>query len=265
MPDYFPHLKHGLGTQFPIRRSTKYRTVVNAGDLATNLRASDPGAKRIAWWLRYRGLDDDEVGSLQNLFRAVRGPLRPFVFLDPEDNLIAESEDLSKAVWQKSPGLTMGTAGSTPAETQLAYQLSASGGPAEIAQTVAAPASYRWLLSVFARSGSGSAVTLFVRSSSGEESSTMALTSQWKRYSFGGQFWTSGEGIDVGLRLGSGSTAEVAGFQLESQIAPSRYKASGAHNGVYNDARFSQDSIRVTTVAPNCHQVNLIITAPLPE
>ena len=33
MSHYYPHLNEGIAAQFPIRRTTRYRTVVNANDL----------------------------------------------------------------------------------------------------------------------------------------------------------------------------------------------------------------------------------------
>lgn len=265
MPHYFPYFNGGIGSQYPIRRTTRYRTVVNANDLTTSLRATDPGARRIAWWLRYQGLSDSEVASLEGLFRTVQGPLDPFVFLDPESNLLTHSEDLGNPVWRKSPGLTVAPSASSPIETEQAFYIAtAPGQPGEIVQSVAAEASHRWVISVFARSAAGNAATLFLRSSNGEQSLAHTLSSQWKRYSFGGQFWSSGEGIEAGLRLNGSANAEVTGFQLETQCAASRYKRSATYGGIHPDARFSQDTLRVTTLASNCHQVALIITAPLP-
>lgn len=266
MPNYFPHLNEGIGAQFPIRRTTRYRTVVNANDLTTNLRATDPGARRIAWWLRYQGLADNELASLQNLFRAVRGPLDTFVFLDPEANLLSYTEEPEHAVWQKTAGLAIASAPFAPPQTERACRLTTlPGQPAEIYQAVSATASHRWVLSVYARAAAGGTITLVLRSSNGEQSITHTLDSQWKRFSFGGQFWNSGEGVEAGLRLNGSASLDVTGFQLETQCAASRYKRNGADCGVHPEARFSQDSMRVTTLAPNCHQVAVIITAPLPD
>lgn len=265
MPHYFPHLNEGIGAQFPIRRTTRYRTVVNASDLTTSLRATDPGARRIAWWLRYHGLSDGEMDSLQSFFRAVRGSLDSFVFLDPEANLLAHSEDLEEQVWQKTAGLTVAAAPTSPVEAAQAFRLStAPGQSAEIYQAINADASYRWVASAYARAAGGGTATLFLRSASGEKSFTHVLDSQWKRFHFGGQFWSAGEAVEAGLRLTGGASADVTGFQLEAQCAPSRYKRSGPQGGVYPEARFAQDSMRVTTLAPNCHQTALIVTAPLP-
>ncbi len=266
MPHYYPHLNEGIAAQFPIRRTTRYRTVVNANDLTTNLRASDPGAQRIAWWLRYQGLADNEMASLQSFFRTVRGPLDSFVFLDPEANLLAHSENLADPVWQSTAGLSVTPASAAPVEAEEAFRLtSAPGQPAQIYQTINADASYRWVLSVYARAAAGDSLTLFLRSANGEQSTTHVLESEWKRFHFGGQFWSSGDTVEVGMQLDGGTSADVTALQLETQCSPSRYKRSGPRGGVYSEARFAQDSVRFTTLAPNCHQAALIVTAPLPE
>ena len=266
MVHYFPHLNEGIGAQFPIQRTTRYRTVVNASDLTTSLRATDPGARRVAWWLRYHGLADSEMASLQNFFRTVRGPLDSFVFLDPESNLLTHSESLEEPVWQKSAGLTVAPALFAPAEAEQAFRLtSAPGQPAQIYQAITADASYRWVLSVYARAATGSALTLFLRSTIGEQSATYTLEDQWKRFHFGGHFWGSGDSVEAGLRLNGSANIDVTALQLETQCTPSRYKRSGSHGGVYPEARFAQDSIRFTTLAANCHQTALIVTAPIPN
>lgn len=266
MPSYFPHLNHGTGSQYPIRRTTRYRTVVNANDLTTNLRTTDPGSRRMAWWLRYQGLADSELAALTALFRDTRGPLRSFTYLDPEANLLSHSETLTNAAWQKSAGLSVSVAASNPDVAQSSCQLvSSPGQTAEIYQWLDVPASCRWVLSVYARSATPAQVSLFLRTAADERNRSFTLTSAWKRYSFGDQFWTSGEGLDAGFRMGGGATVEISALQLECQAAPSRYKRSDTQGGIYRDARFSQDTLRVTTLAANCHQISLIITAPLPE
>ncbi len=266
MPHYYPHLNEGIAAQFPIRRTTRYRTVVNVNDLTTGLRTSDPGARRIAWWLRYQGLADNEMASLQNFFRAVRGPLDSFVFLDPEANLLAHSENLADPIWQSTAGLSVTPAPASPVEAEQAFRLtSAPGQTAQVYQAVNADASYRWVLSMYARAVTSDSLTLFLRSAGDEQSMTYTLESQWKRFHFGGQFWSSGSGVEVGLRLNEGASADITAIQLEAQCSPSRYKRSSSLGGVYPDARFAQDSVRFTTLAPNCHQAALIVTAPLPE
>lgn len=265
MPYYFPHLDGGLSAQYPVRRVTRYRTVVNTEDLTTSLRAADPNERRLAWWLRYQGLTDGEAASLGNFFRAVKGPIESFVYLDPEANLLVHSEALEEAAWWKSAGLSIELSGTPPPEASGAFRLTAtSGQTAEIRQTIAAAASHRWMFSVYARSAAGGTVSMFLRTSGGEQSAERPLDSQWKRLSFGGRFWSSGEGLEAGLRLAGGASAEVTGFQLDNQCAPSRYKRNGAHGGVHSEARFSQDSLRITAIAPNRHQAAMIVTAPLP-
>ncbi|MCZ2156387.1 MAG: hypothetical protein LC114_21200 [Bryobacterales bacterium] len=265
MPHYFPPLQGGLGAQYPIRQVTRYRTVVNACDLTSSLRASDPGAQRLAWWLRYQGLAGSEAAALESFFRTVRGPMDSFVFLDPEANLLAHSEDLDEAVWQKSSGLVMVPAGAAPTGTNTAFQLHATPGQSgEIWQALPTLASYYWMFSFYARSAAGELVTAFLRTSAGEHTMAHRLDSGWKRLSFGDAFWNGEEGLEAGIRLNGGASVEVTGFQLETQWAPSLYKRSGRRSGIHTEAHFSQESLRITAVADNCHQASMIITAPLP-
>jgi hypothetical protein len=59
----------------------------------------------------------------------------------------------------------------------------------------------------------------------------------------------------------AGQSADVFGFQLEPQLAPSPYKLTFSESGVYPNAHFNDDTFTVTTVGPNRHQCMLTITA----
>ncbi|MCW5963469.1 MAG: hypothetical protein KIT83_05475 [Bryobacterales bacterium] len=264
MSVFFPQLRPGSALQYPLRKAVSYRTVVHPGDAVTNLRSADDGDRRVEWSLHLRGLNDAELASVQSLYRAMRGSHGEFVFLDPGGNLLARSEDLLAPVWSKSVGLSVAAAETAPSAAEAAFALqSQAGQSAELWQSLALPTNYHWLLSVYARAAVPAPLTLVLRSVHGEQQHPVTLTQAWRRYWFGGLWWPAGEGIDVGLRLPGNTAAEASALQLETQTSPAAYKRTTTANGAFTQARFLDDELHVTTLAPNCHQMNLRIGAPL--
>jgi len=241
-----------------------YRTAVHPADEVTGLRSADDGATRVQWALQLRCLSDLEMDAVQTLFRATRGAHGEFVFLDPEGNLLSNSESLLASVWGKSAGLEVTPAATAPASAEAAFAIAAPvSQTGEFWQSALLPTNYYWLLSAYARALTAVPFTLFIRSAHGEKQMTAPLSPTWKRFSFGGLWWPAGEGIDIGFRIPANRQAEVSALQLESQTAPSSYKRTTAVTGVFSNARFLDDSLRVTSLAPNCHQINLRIGAPI--
>ena len=99
---YFPQLATGTMCQFPSRKDTLERTVLNRAPGNSVVKMADPEAGSTRWELAYEGLTDDEISSLEDLFVACEGRLRTFMFVDPFGNLLRWTEDLSKPVWESS-------------------------------------------------------------------------------------------------------------------------------------------------------------------
>ncbi len=263
MPIFFPQLRPGSAMQYPLRKATSYRTVVHPKDRVQPLRSADEGSSRLEWNLQLRGLSDTELDAIETLYRTMRGPHGDFVFLDPDGNLLARSEDFTSPVWNKTASLSIGVADTSPSVAETAFTLqSASETGAEMWQSLELPTNYHWLLSVYARAQSPAALTLFVRSTHGIQQHTVTLSAEWRRYWFGGLWWPAGGGIDVGLRLPPNAQAEATAAQLETQTTPAAYKRTLAITGAYEQSRFMDESLRVTSLAPNCHQLHLRIGAP---
>ena len=96
---YYPQLTTGSIAQYPITRRNIRRTVVNALADGTQITMGDSGAAAVNWTLRYSHLTAIELNALQQLFASTYGRWQTFTFLDPTDNLLNWSEDLSQADW----------------------------------------------------------------------------------------------------------------------------------------------------------------------
>lgn len=266
MPLHFPQLRIGASGQFPLHRQIHSRTAFPFPNAPAPLRAADDRAGRVEWKLRLRGLSDDEIAKLQSLFRETRGGHESFVFCDPEDNLLVQSENLSAVAWLRSAGVATLSAVDFPEVAQSAWSLSApSVGLGELWQHADLPTDRYWTFSIYARADAAATLEMFVRSSHGERSRHVKLSSNWERYVLGGNGWPPGHGIDVGVRLAGGSIVQATAAQLDMQAAPAVYRPTFARCGVYPEARFKSPQLRITTIAPHCHQTDLYITAPLPE
>ena len=251
----YPQLTTGVISQFPIVKQRKQRTVVNALADGSAIKLADPAGATVGWELRYANLSDAEINALQQFFQAMEGSLNRFTFLDPAANLLAWSGDLSNAIWQAAPFLTLSGGLADPLGGNDAWQLMNSGaGMQTLTQTLNVPTGYTYCLSVYAFSSQPSTLQLQLGSSSMQAS----LTSQWSRYQVTGTGDPSANSIEFGIGLGPGATICVFGPQAEAQLGPSAYKASTG-GGVYTNARFRDDTFTFTTTGVNHHSATVNI------
>src|SRR5437870_4219017 len=129
----YPQLANGAVSQFPVRKRRRQRTVINRAADGSSIRLADPAGEVTEWLLEYSELSDDELTILQQFFASAEGALNGFTFLDPTANLLAWSEQLTNAVWQRGPLL------SAAAGAGLWHLVNSGGGAQAISQTISAP------------------------------------------------------------------------------------------------------------------------------
>jgi len=245
---YFPQLSSGATGQFPITRQRSARTVVNQSCQGYQVKLADPGAAITSWHLSFEEMSDEELAALEALFQAVGGRLTPFTFLDPVDNLLAWSEQQNQAVWQADPLLTLTGGVADPMGGTSAYQVSnPTAATLTLQQSINAPASLDYCLSLYARSDQSPQVWL-VRGSATE---ARAISPQWTRLISFGQLQDTADSISFGIALDPNTTVDIFGIQVEAQIAASLYKQTAETGGVYPNARFQDDTLTFTTVGPS--------------
>jgi len=261
---YFPQLASGGVGQFPIRRRAVRRTVMNACLDGRTVKLADPGASREEWELGLTGLTSEEWDALRSLFEAVEGRLGSFTFLDPTDNLLKWSEELSQAAWAIAPGLELTAGVGDPLGTTRATRITNSGGSAlSIQQTLAAPGGYQYCLSVWARSAEAGEVWLLRSSGSGPVKKQYKTWGAWSRLVYSTKIEDPSETVSFGLELGAGGTVEVFGFQVEAQRGASQYKRTASRGGVYVEAHFQDDVLNLTSEGPGEHSGVVRIRAGL--
>jgi len=253
---YFPQLASGATGQFPITRQRSARTVVNQSCQGYQVKLADPGAAITEWHLSFTEISDQELAALEALFQAVEGSLTPFTFLDPADNLLAWSGQQNQSVWQADPLLTLTGGVADPMGGTSAYQLSnPTGATLMLQQSINAPASLDYCLSLYASSGQSSRVWL-VRGSASE---ALPVGPQWTRLTSTGQLPGTADSISFGIALDSGATVNIFGFQVEAQIAASLYKQTAETGGIYPNARFRDDTFTITAIGPGRYSCELDI------
>ena len=227
--------------------------MTNTAADGSSIKLADPNGALTEWQLRYEGISDAELSALQTLFAVSEGSLNGFTFLDPSGNLLAWSEDLTNAVWSPGPLLTSTGGGADPFGGTNAFQLTNSGaGAQDMSQTLNAPAGYIYSLSVYVRATQATAVTLLL----GSDRAGAMAGPNWSRISFSGSS-SPAASILFGIELPPG-TIDIFGPQVEAQPAPSAYKKSTS-GGVYQGARFGDDTLSFTTTDVNRHSATVNI------
>lgn len=254
MPAY-PQLGSGALSQFPVRKHRWARTVVNRAADGSTIKLADPAAAVTEWLLTYTDLSDEEVASLRAFFVAAEGTLNGFTFLDPAGNLLAWSDQLDHAAWQKDPLLSLTGGVTDPRGGTGAWRLSNGGGGEQAAgQTLAAPGEYQYCLSAYVRSATTTSVGLWV----GSQAAGRVVTSEWTRIAWTCSGDAGATSVRFAMEIGAGDVVEVYGLQVEAQTAASGYKASG-RGGVYEDAHLGEDVLTITGTDVNRHSCTVKI------
>jgi hypothetical protein len=230
-----------------VQKQRRARTVVNRAADGSTIKLADPAGEVTEWVLTYTDLSDEEAAALRAFFSATEGTLNGFTFLDPVGNLLAWSDQLDQAAWQKDPLLSLTGGVTDPRGGALAWRLSNSGGAEQGAgQTVVAPGAYEYCLSAYVRAATATSVGL----TAGSQTARRAVASEWTRIAWTCSGDAQATSMRFGIEIGAGEVVEVYGLQVEAQTAASGYKASG-RGGVYEDAHLGDDVLTITSTDLN--------------
>jgi hypothetical protein len=261
---YFPQLTSGASAQYPFAKRRVHRTIVNLTPDGRLRRLSDPDFARIEWELKFNALTTEERTEIEEFFRAVEGRLGEFTFLDPTDNLLVRSGELTSTPWAKEPLLTLASGVTDPAGGEGATRIT-NPGPAsqKIEQIIHGPSWFQYSFSFYARSDSPVSLELLRTAGGSEESAVFPVNATWQRLTLSGKSPGSAESVAFGIRLGAQSSVEVYGMQAEAQPAPSTYRKTAARSGVYETARLDHDALVMVSEGPEEHSCTLRVVAPL--
>jgi hypothetical protein len=256
----FPQLSSGALVQYPIRKSTMVRTIKNIMADGSMLVTADPGAAQLVWTLTYVDLSTSDLDAIQTHFTACAGPLRGFTFLDPTDNLLLYSADLTGASWAVPSGIQIETGLPDPLGGSSGFGVTNAGSaPQLIVQTVAAPVNYQYCFSVYAASAYGGVFSLTRSSVNDQQTNTYTLTPKWARLCSSGSLNDSGIGISLAITVAPGQSLLLFGPQLEPQVAPSRFRPTYSNSGLYLNAHWAIPELVFTADAPNLFSTSFTI------
>jgi hypothetical protein len=176
--------------------------------------------------------------------------LRTFTFLDPTDNLLAWSEKLDEAAWQRDPLLQIAGGVSDPMGGTLAFRATnPSGASLRLLQTLNVPGSYYYGLSLYARSETAGTITLH----RGDQMSARAIGPGWNRLVYAAGSSGGGGTVAFGIEIPPGSVVDLFGIQVEAQTGASGYKKTTATAGIHTSTRFRDNILAFTSVGPGRH------------
>lgn len=248
---FFPQMMSGALAQYPIEKSRITRTIQNVLPDGTLILYSDASAGHLLWNLQYTELSSVDLNALQSHFLNCVGPLRAFTFIDPTDNMLTWSSDITQSVWNAPATLEIVSGVSDPTGGTAAFSITNNGQAAQgIQQTVAGPAGYQYVFSAYVSSPTSASVTLSRSGPSQSSSESFGTSTSWTRINSSGQLTDTGETFTVAITLAPGQQVNVYGPQLEAQLAPSRYRATFQSGGVYANAHWGVDQLPVIATAP---------------
>jgi hypothetical protein len=265
MPDlFFPQLSSGAVAQFPFSKQRTLRTIQNVLGDGSILLSPDPKASRTTWVLNLDELSPADTQAIQAHFAACVGPLRAFTFLDPSDNMLTFSSDLTNSVWSVSPNLQIGQSVADPFGGSTAFSVTNAGQtPQTLGQALAVPANYQYCFSVYVRAFGNSDVILNRRAAGDASSTSFACGISWSRIVSTGRLNDAGTALTVEIQLQPGQSLQLCGPQLEPQIEPSRYRPTASRSGVYANAHWASNQLWISADAPNSLATTLTIECAL--
>lgn len=258
--NFFPQLNSGAITQYPVEATKRFRTVINETDDGHQIRWSDASGQAIEWQCKYSDLHESEWNGLRDLHEVVEGRLQTFTFFDPMDNLLLRSEEFSHPVWIKDPFLAISSGIADPLGGNNACRLTSSGVlMQEMAQTVSAPGQYTACFSIWAR---GATFKLF-RTGGLLKQIDYPSTANWTRRVATFSGGSLSEASSFGVALAPGSAINIFGAQLELQPGASVYRKTSGRSGIYSNARFMDDRLSATVIAPDRFECTVRVCANL--
>ncbi len=249
--------------QYPLRKTRHLRTIVNTLADGTIIATPDASSGRLKWELIYQGLSPADLALLQTHFTLCSGPWQPFVFIDPTDNMLSDSSDLTTASWQVGSNLTVQSGATDPTGASGAFVVTNNGQIAEeVSQTLNVPAWYQYCFSVYIQSATPSHIELS-RQADSQHTATLPITASWARLTSSGQLTTQLTSFTVAVSLSPGQQITLFGPQLEPQIAPSQYRPTWGSGGVYPNAHWSVNTLTISADSPSLFNASCIIETNL--
>jgi hypothetical protein len=257
---YFPQLSTGALAQYPIKKTRLYRTITNVLADGSMFLAQDSGYSRSLWSLSYSGLSASDVQAIEAHFAACNGPLHEFTFIDPTENILLWSSDLSNAAWQTPSLINVRPGAIDPFGGSGAFIITNNGeNNQELVQTLNVPSGYTYCFSLYITSSQPTWVTLLRRGSRSAQLVQASAGQTWSRALSTGQLNDPGTQLTVGFSLLAGQQIVVFGPQLEAQPAPSQYRPTAQTSGVHLNSHWAVEQLSIAATGPDLYSTAFTI------
>ncbi len=261
---FFPQLTSGAVAQYPIRKTKTFRTVTNQMMDGNTLQFADGTGSHMLWTLEYAELDSVDIQQLKAHFTGCVGPFRGFTFIDPSDNMLSWSGDLTNSVWTVSPSVSIAANAADPDGGSSAWALTNNSQISTgVKQTLTVPANYQYCFSTYVRSSQGATVTLVRTGLNDQAPQVFTAGNGWTRIVSSGRLNDSGINLSVQISVEPGQEVDIHGPQLEAQVAPSRYRSTSEQGGIYANAHWSMNSFPVIATGPGQFATTISIESTL--
>ncbi len=183
-----------------------------------------------------------------------------FTFIDPTDNMLLWSSDLSNPAWQRSTLVSVEQDASDPFGGSGAFVVTNNAeGNQEFTQTLSVPAGFTYCFSIYIASSQQTTVTLIRRGDSVTQLLGVSAGQRWSRAISAGQLDDLGTEFTIGLRLSAGQQITVWGAQLEAQPAPSQYRRTAQRSGVHSNSHWAVEQLSIAATAPDLYSTAFTI------
>ena len=259
---FFPQMSSGAVAQYPIKKTRQVRTIQNVLPDGTLIQLPDPYASLASWQLNYTSLSEADLQAIQAHFQACLGPYHAFTFIDPTDNMLLSSSDLTGSPWLNSGSLRVANNFPDAMGGSQAFQLTNIGqASGSLTQSLTVPANCQYCFSLYVSSIAPSVISIALSGPSANTAKTYTIGSTWTRIVSSVRLNDPGTAFSVALDVPAGQQIQVFGPQLEAQITPSAYRATSTTGGVYANAHFATGQLPVIAEGPNLFATSFIIEA----
>jgi hypothetical protein len=257
---FFPQMSTGAMAQYPIKKTTVTRAITNVLIDRSMILLADAAASKIIWEMRFAELSTADVEALQGHFQACCGAYHAFTFIDPTDNMLASSADLTSPSWTKDPLIDIAVGQADPNGALNAFTVTNTGSTTQaLSQSLVVPANYQYCFSLYASTTEAATLTLGRKGATDAALDAFQIGPKWTRITSSGRLNDAGTQLTVAVNLAPGQQIDLFGLQLEAQVEPSRYRRTDQAGGVYRCCHWATDVLSVTAQAPELFSTTFAI------
>lgn len=274
---YFPQIDGAVSTQLPYKTaksfSSRFKEMKFSRPYSVATRGSGvtgyPAGPLSLFSVSFSAITNAEIATLASFFDEMKGRFGTFTFLDPEGNMVHDSENFSAATWSRT-STAVGSPTTDPFGGSRATTLTSGSAAQELSTEVVPlsvlPAGFALCGSLYARSASSRTLSVALSLGSSGVIARRSWTlpaGSWVRL-FCSTTVTMGGADTVRLVIGgdgvwSSGSIDVFGPQCSPTLGPGNYVRTPDAYGVHPKCRFDTDAFSYTRVGPNQNTLSLPI------